>query len=100
MENDPVRSAIEELERLSVLERQRLVEKYAEDLVRLASAVLPIGRKDLHPLLSELGQSLKVASEGIAVDGLGIEVLIQAGCLIASVESILASETRLRLVGR
>jgi hypothetical protein len=95
---NPIRAAYEECERLSVEERMRLAELYSDTLVELSATVRLAGRSDLQPLLADLADAMNVASHGIATDDLGIDVLLEAGCLIITVQGIVERKPRFRII--
>lgn len=95
---NPIRAAFEECERLSVQDRMLLAELYADTLAELSETVRLAGRSDLQPLLADLAQAIKVASCGIASNDLGSDVLLEAGCLIITVQGIVERKPRLRVV--
>lgn len=95
---NPISAAYEECERLPVEERMRLAELYADTLAELSATVRLAGRNDLQPLLADVADAMKVASRVIAADELGTDVLIEAGCLIITVQGIMEREPRFRIV--
>ena len=95
---NPIRVAFEECERLSVDDRTRIAELYSDTLAKLSETLRLAGRSDLQPLLADLADDLKLASRGIAADELGTDVLLEAGCLIVTVQGIVERNPRFRVV--
>jgi hypothetical protein len=95
---NPIRAAFEECERLSADDRARLAELYSDTLAELSETVRLAGRSDLQPLLADLADDMKGASRGIATDFLGTDVLLEAGCLIVTVQGIVERKPRFRVV--
>jgi len=95
---NPIRAAFEECERLCVGDRRRLAELYSETLAELSEAVRLAGRRDLQPLLADLADVLRVASKGIATSSLCTDVLLEAGCLILTIQGIVERKPRFWIV--